>query len=179
MEGGLVGREVLVRKNIITYLSVLPSLPPSLPPALLQLTAEAVYDYSDDGEAAEAAAAEGAAAAAAAAAEQEEGPSPHSFPEGTNLDDDVDLLLPPSSSSASSSLPPPLPPFYTGGRCSSDLFYSEHLDDIHSLLESSGADSYVERMDLEDYLFRFDRGVFWLAQVRSSPFPPPFFRAFG
>jgi hypothetical protein len=48
------------------------------------------------------------------------------------------------------------------------LFYSEHLGDIHSLLEKSGADSYVERMDLEDYLFRFDRGVFWLAQVRKE-----------
>jgi hypothetical protein len=42
------------------------------------------------------------------------------------------------------------------------------LEDIHALLERSNADSYVESMDLEDYLFRYDRGVFWLAQVNGG-----------
>ncbi len=152
-EGGRKGRDAGRGTAVCSFIR--PSLSLSFPPCplSLQLTAEAIYDYSE-------AAAPAAPAPEGEEQQQQEGSASHSFPEGTKLDEGVNPL-------PSSSLRPSLPPLYAGGRSPSDLFYSEHVGDVHSLLEKTGADSYVERMDLEDYLFRFDRGVFWLAQVSA------------
>jgi len=146
-EGGREG--MLHERQQCIHRFAVSSIPPSLPPShlSLQLTAEAIYDFS-----------EVPLATAVTAEEEQVGTRSHSFSEGAKLNEGGNLLPSPS-------FPPSLPPLYTGGRSPSDLFYSEHVNDIHALLGKAGADSYVERMDLEDYLFRFDRGVFWFAQV--------------